>query len=99
VVARPAAVGAVAFEVLTVVTTLTVGAAAETVGGALFGTALAVLVFLFAASRILLLLAAWTATSAAAPVVTATTGADADTHGSWPPPGSESTVATRSAEP
>jgi membrane protein len=77
VVARPAAVGAVAFEVLTVGTTLTVGAAAETVGGALFGTALAALVFLFATGRILLLLAAWTATSAA-PVVTATTGPGAD---------------------
>ncbi len=65
-----------------------VGAAAETVGGALFGTALAVLVFLFAAGRILLLLAAWTATSAA-PVVT----------GAQPIPGSAPAAATRSAEP
>jgi membrane protein len=99
VVARTAAVGAVAFEVLTVVTTLTVGAAAETVGGALFGTALAVLVFLFASGRLLLLLAAWTATSAAAPVVTGTTDPGADAHSPQPLPGSAPTVTARSAEP
>jgi membrane protein len=77
VVAGPAAVGAVAFEVLTVVTTLTVGAATATMSGALFGTALAGLVFLFAASRILLVLAAWTAQSAAAPAGSDTAGAAA----------------------
>jgi membrane protein len=89
VVAGPAAVGAVAFEVLTLATTLTVGAAAGTVGGALFGTALAVLVFLFAAGRILLLLAAWTATAGAPTVAPAP---DAR-------PSPEPTAATRSAEP
>ncbi|SHL40481.1 membrane protein [Pseudonocardia thermophila] len=77
-VAGPAAAGALAFEVLTVATTVTVGAASSTVSGALFGTVLTGLVFLFATSRILLMLAAWTALSAGAGLPGQTLGEQAE---------------------
>jgi membrane protein len=66
-VVGPAAAGAVAFELLTVAVAVTVGSAVGSVGGALFGTALAALAFLYATGRILLMLAAWTATADPAP--------------------------------
>jgi membrane protein len=66
-VVGPAAAGAVALELLTVAVTVTVGSAVGSVGGALFGTALAALAFLYATGRILLMLAAWTATADSVP--------------------------------
>lgn len=62
-VAPVAAAGALLLEAITVVTTLTVGATSGSVGGAVFGTLLAGLAFLFAAARVLLSLAAWLGTA------------------------------------
>ncbi|MEV1290624.1 YhjD/YihY/BrkB family envelope integrity protein [Pseudonocardia sp. NPDC049635] len=64
-VLRPAAVGAVALELLKLGTALAVGAVSDTAGGAVFGTVLATLFFLFAMSRLLVMLAAWVATDGA----------------------------------
>ncbi|WP_085912028.1 YihY/virulence factor BrkB family protein, partial [Pseudonocardia autotrophica] len=61
-VLRPAAAGAVALELLKLGTALAVGAVSETAGVAVFGTVLATLFFLFAMSRLLVMLAAWVAT-------------------------------------
>lgn len=63
-VAPVAAIGALLIEALTVVTTLTIGATAGSVGGVVFGGLLAGLAFLFAGARIVLSLAAWLATAA-----------------------------------
>jgi membrane protein len=71
-----AAVGALAIEAIAFATTLTVGATSGSVSEVVFATALAGLVFLFAAARILLSLAAWLATS---PTADRTFGA-ASTH-------------------
>ncbi|GAA1881409.1 inner membrane protein YhjD [Pseudonocardia ailaonensis] len=62
-VAPVAATGALLVEAITVATTLTVGATSGSLGGAVFGTVLAVLAFLFAGARVLLSLAAWLATA------------------------------------
>ncbi|GEL22394.1 hypothetical protein PSU4_13480 [Pseudonocardia sulfidoxydans NBRC 16205] len=62
-VAPVAATGALLFEAITVVTTLTIGATSGSLGGAVFGSLLAGLAFLFAAARVLLSLAAWLATA------------------------------------
>jgi membrane protein len=67
VVGPVAATGAVLIEAITVVTTLAIGATSTSVGGAVFGTALAGLAFLFAVARVLLSLAAWSATAAPPP--------------------------------
>lgn len=61
----PAAAGAVALELLKLGTALAVGAVSDTAGGAVFGTVLATLFFLFAMSRLLVMLAAWVATDGA----------------------------------
>lgn len=64
-VAVPAGMGVVALELLKLGTALTVGAVADTTGGAVFGAVLAMLFFLFALSRIVVVLAAWIATDGA----------------------------------
>lgn len=60
----PAAVGVAALELLKLATALVVGAVSDTPGGAVFGAVLATLFFLFALSRIVVVLAAWIATDA-----------------------------------
>jgi membrane protein len=62
-VVRPALVGAAGFEVLKQVTAIGLGSVAGSPGGALFGTALGSLVFLYLVSRFILLVVAWTATA------------------------------------
>ncbi|WP_344428210.1 YhjD/YihY/BrkB family envelope integrity protein [Pseudonocardia ailaonensis] len=61
--AAVAAFGAMLLEAITIATTLTIAATSGSLGGAVFGSVLAVLAFLFAAARVLLSLAAWLATS------------------------------------
>lgn len=65
-VVRPAAVAAAALELLKLGTALVVGAVSDTASGALFGTVLATLIFLFLLSRLLVILAAWIATDGSA---------------------------------
>lgn len=60
----PAAVGVAALELLKLATAVVVGAVSDTAGGAVFGAVLATLFFLFALSRIVVVLAAWIATDA-----------------------------------
>ena len=64
-VVRPAATGAVTLEVIKLGTALAVGAVADTASGAVFGTVLAAMFFLFALSRMLVMLAAWIGTDGA----------------------------------
>lgn len=66
-VVRPAAVGAVALELLKLGVALVVGAVSDTAGGAVFGTVLATLFFLFLLSRLLVFSAAWIATDGTDP--------------------------------
>ncbi|MEJ8277720.1 YihY/virulence factor BrkB family protein [Pseudonocardia spirodelae] len=63
----PAAVGAVALELLKLGVAVAVRAFSDTAGGAVFGAGLATLFFLFALSRLILILTAWIATVPSGP--------------------------------
>jgi membrane protein len=61
--AKAAALGAVGFEVLKQLLTLFIGRLTDTPTGALFGPIIALLIFIFLVSRLLLFVTAWAATA------------------------------------